>query len=212
MSYFCAIFRMFSFIVLKETKVLVPEKVDFSIFDQDALESFLTWMEETRGCSASTRNQKLSGLSAFAKYAVNREPVLAAGFYNAVKGIPKKKVSRTVPVYFTKEEISILLRLPSGNGRIEHRNRTLLSVLYATGARAQEICDIRVRDIHFSGKISIKLLRKGRKARKVTIPPQCATLLQDYPSSENKLASLDSHVFSRQTNEHMTISCVEKIV
>lgn len=200
------------FVFLKETKVLVPEKVDFSIFDQDTLESFLTWMEETRGCSASTRNQKLSGLSAFAKYAVNREPVLAAGFYSAVKGIPKKKVSRTIPVYFTKEEISILLRLPTGNGRIEHRDRTLLSVLYATGARAQEICDIQVRDIHFSDKTSIKLLGKGRKARKVTIPTQCAALLKDYLSSENKLASLDSHVFSSQTNEHMTISCVEEIV
>ncbi len=200
------------FVFLKETKRLVPEKVDFSVFDQDTLESFLTWMEEMRGCSANTRNQKLSGLSAFAKYAVNREPVLAAGFYNAVKEIPKKKVSRTVPVYFTKEEISILLRLPSGNGRIEHRNRTLLSVLYATGARAQEICDIRVRDIHFSDKTSIKLLGKGKKARKVTIPPQCATLLKGYLSSENKLASLDSHVFSSQTNEHMTISCVEEIV
>lgn len=138
-------------------------------------------MEEMQGCSANTRNQKPSGLSAFAKYAVNREPVLATRFYHAVTRIPKKKVSRTIPVYFTKEEISILLRLPSGNGRIEHRNHTLLSVLYATDTRAQEICDIRVRDIHFS----IKLLGKGRKVRKVTIPPQCAALLKDYLSSEN---------------------------
>lgn len=199
-------------VFFKETKVLVPEKVDFSIFDEDTLEAFLTWMEETRGCSASTRNQKLSGLSAFAKYAVNRQPVLAAGFYSAVKGIPKKRVSRTIPVYFTKEEISILLRLPTGNGRVEHRNRALLSVLYATGARAQEICDIRVRDFRFSDKTSIKLLGRGRKARKVTIPAQCTALLKDYLSSENKLASLDRHVFSSQTNEHMTISCVEEIV
>lgn len=200
------------FVFLKETKALVPEKADFSIFDQDTLEAFLAWMEEMRGCSASTRNQKLSGLSAFAKYAVNREPVLAAGFYNAVKVIPRKKVSKTIPVYFTKEEISILLRLPAGNGKIEHRNRTLLSVLYATGARAQEICDIRVGDIHFSDKTSIRLLGKGGKARKVTIPVQCAALLKDYLLSENKLASLNSHVFSSQTNEHMTISCVEEIV
>lgn len=135
------------FVFLKETRALDPEKIDFSILGQDTLESFLAWTENVRGCGTSTRNQKLSGLSAFAKYAVNREPALAAGFYNAVNGIPKKKTTKTIPVYFTKEEISILLRLPAGNGRIEHRNRTLLSVLYATGARAQEICDIRVGDI-----------------------------------------------------------------
>jgi len=200
------------FVFLKETKALAPEKINFSTLDQDTLESFLTWMEAKRGCSINTRNQKLSGLSAFAKYAVNMEPIIASGFYNAVRGIPKKKLAKPLPVYFTKEEISILLSLPAGNGRIEHRNRTLLSVLYATGARAQEICDIRIGDIHFGDKTSIKLLGKGNKARKVTIPTQCAALLKAYLSSENKLASLDSHVFSSQTNEHMTISCVEEIV
>ena len=46
----------------------------------------------------------------------------------------------------------------------------------------------------------------------MTIPVQCAALLKDYLSSENKLASLDSHVFSSQTNAHMTISCVEEII
>ena len=159
-----------------------------------------------------TRNQKLSGLSAFAKYAVNREPIMAAGFYSAVNGIPKKKADKTIPVYFTKEEIGILLHIPSRSRRVDIRNRTLLSVLYATGARAQELCDIQVRDIHFGDKTSIKLVGKGNKARKVIIPTQCAALLRDYLSSENKLTDLDSHVFSSQTNEHMTISCVEEIV
>lgn len=200
------------FVFLKETKVLAQEKISFSILSQDTLESFLTWMEEKRGCCISTRNQKLSGLSAFAKYAVNREPVMASGFYNAVRGIPKKKFSKTIPVYFTKEEISIRLRLPAGNGKTEYRNRTLLSVLYATGARAQEICDVRVGDVCFGDRTSIKLLGKGNKARKVTIPAKCAALLKAYLTHENKLASLDSHVFSSQTNEHMSISCVEEIV
>ena len=200
------------FVFLKKTRKLSPEKIDFNTFDQNTIESFLAWMEEMRGCGINTRNQKLSGLSAFAKYAVNREPIMAAGFYSAVNGIPKKKADKTIPVYFTKEEIGILLHIPSRSRRVDIRNRTLLSVLYATGARAQELCDIQVRDIHFGDKTSIKLVGKGNKARKVIIPTQCAALLRDYLSSENKLTDLDSHVFSSQTNEHMTISCVEEIV
>jgi len=200
------------FVFLKEEKDIPPEKVRFEVFNRDTLEQFLLWLEESRGCSISTRNQRLSGLSSFAKYAVDKEPVMTAGFYNAVLGIPKKKASETVPIYFTKEEISIMLHLPVGNGKVTYRNRTLLSVLYATGARAQELCDICVRDIHFGEKTSIKLVGKGRKARIVTVPAQCAALLKDYLSSVNKLTSLDSHVFSSQTNEHMTISCVEEIV
>lgn len=200
------------FVFLKETKALIPEKVNFNTFDQNTLESFLSWMEDVRGCSINTRNQRLSGLSAFAKYAVNRVPVMAARFYSAVNGIPKKSVEKALPVYFTKEEIEILLHMPSGNKKIEIRNRTLLSILYATGARAQELCDIQVGDIHFGDKTSVKLVGKGNKARKVTIPSQCAVLLKHYLSSENKLTDLESHAFSSQINEHMTISCVEEIV
>lgn len=52
------------FVFLKETKALIPEKVNFNTFDQNTLESFLSWMEDVRGCSINTRNQRLSGLSA----------------------------------------------------------------------------------------------------------------------------------------------------
>jgi integrase/recombinase XerD len=200
------------FVFLKEEKDIHPEKVQFKALDRNILEQFLFWLEESRECSVSTRNQRLSGLSSFAKYAVNMEPVVAAVFYNSIIGIPKKKTGEIVPIYFTKEEISIMLHLPTGKGNAVYRNRALLSVLYATGARAQELCDIRVRDIHFGDKTSIKLVGKGGKARIVTIPAQCAALLKDYLSSVNKLKSFDYHVFSSQTNEHMTISCVEEIV
>lgn len=200
------------FVFLKEEKDILPEKVWFEALDRNTLEQFLLWLEDSRECSISTRNQRLSGLSSFAKYAVDKEPVVAAGFYNAVLGIPKKKAGETVPIYFTKEELSIMLHLPAGKGKVAYRDRALLSVLYATGTRAQELCDICVRDIHFGDKTSIKLVGKGGKGRIVTIPAQCAALLKDYLSSVNKLTSLDSHVFSSQTNEHMTISCVEEIV
>lgn len=200
------------FVFLKEEKGFPPEKVHFELLNIKMMEQFLLWLEESRACSVTTRNQRLSGISSFAKYAIGREPVEAAGFYNAVSRIPKKRADETVPMYFTKEEISIMLHLPSGKGKIPHRDCTLLSVLYATGARAQELCDICVCDIHFGDKTSIKLVGKGGKARIVTIPIKCAELLKDYLLSTNKLTSLGSHAFSSQTNEHMTISCVEEIV
>jgi len=200
------------FIFLKSKKEIQPENVSFDVLDRNTLEQFLLWLEESRECSISTRNQRLSGISSFAKYAIDKEPVMAASFYNAVSGLPKKKVGEVVPIYFTREEISMILHLPSVKGKVAYRDRTLLSVLYATGARAQELCDICVRDIHFGDKTSIKLIGKGGKARIVTIPPPCAALLKEYLSSVNKLSFLESHAFSSQTNEHMTISCVEELV
>jgi integrase/recombinase XerD len=201
---------MFTF--LKDKKGISPERVSFETLDRNTLEQFLLWLEEDRGCSIATRNQRLSGLSSFASYAIGKEPIEAASFYNAVSVIPAKKADETIPIYFTREEIAIILHLPSVRGKVDYRDRTLLSVLYATGARAQELCDICVRDIRFGEKTSIKLIGKGGKARIVTIPAQCASLLKDYLLSVNKLSCLESHAFSSQTNEHMTISCVEEIV
>jgi len=152
---------MFTF--LKDKKGIPPERVSFETLDRNTLEQFLLWLEENRGCCISTRNQRLSGLSSFASYAIGKEPIEATSFYNAVTVIPAKKDNETIPIYFTREEIAIMLHLPSGRGNVAYRDRTLLSVLYATGARAQELCDICVRDIRFGEKTSIKLIGKVEK-------------------------------------------------
>lgn len=200
------------FTFLKEIQDCHPEIVTFYTLEKETIEQFLQWLEKDRSCSISTRNQRLSGLSSFAKYAVRKEPVEAAGFYNAISATPKKKCVENYPVYFTREEISIILHLPVGNGRIARRDRVLLSVLYASGARAQELCDIKMRDIRFGEKTSIKLIGKGNRARTITIPNNCAALLKKYLDTENKTEASENYLFSSQMHEHMTISCVEEIV
>lgn len=199
---------LFSF--LKEEKGILPEKVTFHTLEKDVPEQFLSWLEKCRSCSISTRNQRLSCISSFSKYAARKEPVEAAGFHGTLSSIPKKKESEKMPVYFTKEEISIMLHLPSGIGTVGYRDLVLLSVLYASGARAQELCDLKVSDIRFGEKASIKLIGKGKRGRIITIPDDCAVLLKTYLEYEKK--AVESHVFSSQTHEHMTISCVEEIV
>jgi site-specific recombinase XerD len=71
---------------------------------------------------------------------------------------------------------------------------------------------MRVRDVRFGGKTSVRLAGKGGGARVVTVPDPCGRLLEGWLEYSGKSASLDSHVFSSQTREHMTISCVEEIV
>lgn len=200
------------FTFLKEMQDILPEIATFNTLEKETIEQFLSWLEKNRSCSISTRNQRLSGLSSFARYAVRKEPVEAARFYNAISVIPKKKCVESYPIYFTREETSIMLNMPVGDGKIASRDRVLLSVLYASGARAQELCDIKVRDIRFGEKTSIKLMGKGNRARTITIPDNCTALLKRYLDRENKTATSGNHLFSSQMHEHMTISCVEEIV
>ena len=109
--------------------------------------------------------------------------------------------------------MAILLRLPPSSTRIGQRDKVILSTLYASGARAQELCDITVGDVRFGKTSVITLYGKGDKNRTIVIPEQCAALLKSF-MEQNRLLSADSkrHLFSSQTNEHMSISCLEAIV
>ena len=193
---------------------IAPEKIEFRHLENGVIEAWLEWLCTERNCSAKTRNHRLSALVTFARFALNRDFAGSLSFCSEVQHIPKKKDSkRKQAVHFTKEEMAILLRLPASSLRIGQRDKVILSTLYASGARAQELCDITIGDVRFGKTSTITLHGKGDKTRTIVIPEQCATLLKSF-MEQNHLLGADSkrHVFSSQTNEHMTISCLEAIV
>jgi len=198
-------------------KGVPPERVTFQLLTSGTVPAFLNWLESNRNCSARTRNQRLAAICSFSKFALRRDFIGALQFSNEVSGIPKKKLPKNENViYFTSEEIALLLRIPNTSSNIGKRNTVLMSVLYASGARAQELCDLTVKDANFGEKTTLRLLGKGNKARIVAIPQACASLLDGH-LKRNGLSLLAGnerhrHIFSSQTHEHMTISCVEEIV
>jgi len=214
-SYQYAFKLLFEYLSLE--KGLPPEKVTFQSLTSGTVADFLNWLESSRNCSARTRNQRLAAICSFSKYALRWNFSEALPFSTEVSGIPKKKIPKNENVvYFTAEEITLLLRTPKASTSIGIRDTILMSVLYASGARAQEICDLTVRDINIGEKTTLRLVGKGTKARVVAIPQDCANLLEVHLKRNglNTVAGDEKrrHVFSSQTHEHMTISCVEEVV
>jgi len=194
-----------------------PSKVTFDTMTKNVLTGYLNWLEETRGCLPRTRNQRLAALSSFATYAIGEDPIKAMGFCSTIKSIPAKRVAKdTFPPYFSIKEIEQLLALPDTSKRRGYRDAVLLSVMYSSGARAQEVCDIRVSDCHFGEQTTLTLVGKGRKIRQVVIPSPCAKLLEGFISHNNpshlSAEGQSRHLFSSQTHEHMSVSCIEAIV
>lgn len=133
-------------------------------------------------------------------------------FRNSVSLIPKKKGIKNNRSYFTIDELKILFELPNKNSSIGKRDYALLSFMYASGMRSQEVCDMTVGDIKFySDKASIKVLGKGRKARRIGIPTQASRNLGKYIAYRKLSSKPNHHVFSSQTHEKMTVSCIEEI-
>jgi integrase/recombinase XerD len=202
---------------LEEDKRLIPEKVTFDDLGGKTIEKFLFYLEQERGCSIRTRNLRRAAIITFAKFASKKAFSVSLPFYNEAVNLPKKRVLKNPDFkHFTKEEIAIMLKLPNASWSIGQRDITILSILYATGARAQELCDITLDSITLGSPTKIRLTGKGPKTRMVTIPDTCTAILKEYLRSRgfdvNSPETRKHHLFSSQTNEHMSISCVEELV
>ena len=197
---------------LYSVKGIPADKVDFNLLDDKLIIEFLDWLESARGCGIATRNQRLSAIAAFSMYVQNRDFDAAACFRNSVQKVPRKKAPRKGRSSFTRDEIRILFELPDAVTEIGLRDKTLLCFMYASGTRAQEVCDLTVGDIQFyADRAGINIHGKGQKVRRIGIPREASAMLRKYITHKGIANNAGAHVFSSQTHEQMTVSCIEEI-
>jgi len=213
-SYKHAFRLLFEYVYQKQG--LIPEKLEFRHVEGGVIEDWLNWLRSERKCSEKTRNHRHSALVTFSRFAFNRDFDNAMTLCSEVKHLPKTRTPISAEaIHFTKEEMTILLRLPNSMTEIGKRDKAVLSTLYASGARVQELCDLTVGDVRFGKSTTLTLHGKGNKTRTIVIPEQGAALLKSY-MGQNHLLRKDAvegkHIFSSQTHEHMTTSCIRTIV
>ena len=169
----------------QDIKGIPVERLTLDNLSSEWIVGFLTWLETDRKCSISTRNQRLAALHSFFRYVQAEEP---AGLFHFQKitAIPIKKAKKTVVGYLTPEAMKFLLEQPDKHTAKGRRDLTLMSVLYDTGARVQELIDLKVCDVTLQTPAIIALTGKGNKTRRVPIMKSTASLLQNY-ILENKL-------------------------
>lgn len=209
-SYKCTFRLLIEF--FRDRKNIPADRIDFRDLDYTVLMEFFTWLKTERNCSNQTQNQRLAALSSFSKYAQNKDFEAASVFRTAVSAVSLKRGHYKPRAYFTMEELKIIFSLPDINTQTGYRDLVLLSVMYASGVRAQEICDLKVCDISSddSGMV-LTITGKGCKTRKCRISAEASAMLAKYIKHKKIQAYPDRHIFSSQTHEQMTVSCVEGI-
>jgi site-specific recombinase XerD len=151
----------------------------------ELITNFLEWLENERKCSISSRNQRLAAIHSFFRYVQSEEPSGMFHFQRII-AIPIKKAKKPLVEYLTPEAMKLLLEQPDKHTPKGRRDLTLMSILYDTGARVQELIDIRVCDVILENPAVIILTGKGNKIRRVPLMKNAALLLQNY-LTENKL-------------------------
>lgn len=213
-SYKCA-FRLLLQYLNEETDVKIGH-ITFEMLDFDLLTNFFDWLVTSRKNSRTTAKQRMGALSSFAEYAQDRNLEAGYIFRSSLARISKKSFRRVKGKQrcsFTRPELEILFSLPDTSEKIGWRDLVLLSVMYSSGARAQEICDLTVRHITHDekGNAILTLIGKGEKSRRVKITADATALLDKYISYRKIGDQPDRHVFSSQRSEQISVVCIEEI-
>ena len=118
--------------------------------------AFLSWLENERKCSVSTRNQRLAALHSFCRF-MQTEDVMRLNQYQLVISIPKKRGKSGSVNYMSPEGVKLILEQPDAKKMSGRRNMVLLSLMYDSGARVQEMADISVGDFRAEPPATIKI-------------------------------------------------------
>ena len=175
------------------------QKLKIEDIDPALILAFLDHIVEECHSSASTRNHRLAALRSFFAYLQTQSPEHWSQCQR-VLAIPLQRVAQSEPTYLSTDALTALLDQPDRRTRQGRRDAMLLSLLYDTGARVQELIELRLDAVILSEPARVKLTGKGRKTRLVPLMPATAAALRDYLDelSENGTVLGSTHVFSSQ--------------
>jgi site-specific recombinase XerD len=199
---------------LADARSLKAESLSMGDIGKETVLGFLAWLEDSRGCSVNTRNQRLCAIKAFVRF-VQSEDLDHLLEYQRILAIKhKKSVSQPIS-YLSKEALAEVLLQPDTNSSKGRRDLVLLALLYDSGARVSELCDIKVRDVRLDEPATVSLHGKGRKIRIVPLMHNTRSLLEAYLSESRLLddsGKLDTPLFMNSHGTRLSRSGVAAIV
>lgn len=163
----------------RDVQGIAVEKLDLQQIDVALIDAFLDYLVQERQCSERTVNQRLAVLHAFFRYLQVEEPALIQQCQR-ILAIPLRRYVRREVGYLCRDHLAALLAQPDLTRSDGRRDAVLLSVLYDTGARVQELIDLTAGDVRLDAPAQVRILGKGRKERVVPLMENTATLLLQY--------------------------------
>lgn len=173
--------------------------------------AFLRHLEQERGNHIRTRNQRLALLHLLFGYLAQRVPEMLA-VAGQVAAIPTKRTPLPEAHYLEHDQvISLFAQLPCDSRQAE-RDRALLLFLYNTGARVQEVADLRVEHLDLDPPPRASLHGKGDKWRFCPLWAETATQLRHLLEHQGTGEAPGSPVFISRRGAPLTRFGIYKIV
>ena len=197
----------------RDVRGVAPEKLRLEEVDVSLVEAFLDHLETERKSSTRTRNHRLAALHAFFRYVQAEEPAHMLQCQK-ILSIPLRRHARPTVGYLSKAELAEILAQPDLRTSEGRRDAVLLSVLYDTGARVQELIDLSVGDVRLDPPAQLRLLGKGRKMRAVPLMDNTVQLLRDHLEENhlNRPEQFDKPLFHNARRQRLSRSGIGYIL
>lgn len=191
---------------------LPAEKISFDSIDMSTIEQFLKWLRNERNVSISTCNQRLAAIHSFFKYVQYECPEQTA-LCQQILFLKFAKVSKNELNYVSIEGIQALLAIPDTGTASGRRELAILSLLYDSGARVQEIANLRFGDIRLLNPAVVRLTGKGSKVRSVPLLKGSVQILSAYVhDNQRRLIRKDDVLFVNHSGQMMTRAGINYIL
>ena len=156
-----------------------PAKLELESLSVDQILEFLNYLEQNRGISARSRNQRLHAIKAFFHHIIFLEPS-ALSLVQQMLEIPNKRFVKPIFGHLSKEEMGVLLETPHRNSLKGRRDYTLILFMYNTGVRVSEAIQLQIENLHLKHPYHTRIWGKGRKERIVPLWKDTAKTLSTW--------------------------------
>ena len=189
------------------------EKLTLAKIKQVMVEGFLDWLESERSSSVATRNIRIAGIHSFIKYLQYKSPVHLEE-WQRILAIPVKKTGKPVISYLSVDGIRMILDEPNQTAKTGRRDLAMLSLLYNSGCRVQELIDLTPSSVRLESPCTVKLVGKGNKDRIVPLLEEQVKFLKKYMKESGLLATHANMypLFSNSRKEKLTRAGVNYIL
>lgn len=178
-------------------------ELDLKDLDPPGILAFLSHLERERKNGAATRNVRLSAIHALFHFVASRNPE-CLDLAQRVRGIPFKRAPERAIDYLEWEEIDSVLKAINRTTPRGSRDYALLAMMFNTGARVQEIADLRPCDLQLTKPFQVRLFGKGRKERYCPLWSQTAAVLRAFCRERNLDLRSEGRVFLNHRGEPLT--------
>ncbi|MGL5956082.1 MAG: tyrosine-type recombinase/integrase [Brevinema sp.] len=167
-----------------------------------------SWFDANQYLSPRTISRKLSVLRIFFHYLMV-ENIIDRNIFLLFS---PPKCNKVIPTTLNINEMLRLLQGMPVSTILERRNKCMLTMMYATGIRSEELCTLTCKQVFFKQKV-IKIVGKGAKMRLVPMIPSIQCELELWLEERKQLdKGIDDTVFLSHRGRKLTTAMIRKIV